>query len=93
MCAPAKTTDDTEAENGVCIMYTHFANGFVEAGQLNERFCTLMRRLAAKNGWFVPVGELLDYLGRERGDSTISKEELRTMEIAWLRSKLLRGTS
>lgn len=85
--------DLLEAENGVCIMYTHFANGFVEAGQLNERFCTLMRRLAAKNGWFVPVGELLGYLKLEQGDSTISKEELRTMEIAWLRSKLLSGTS
>lgn len=85
--------DLLEAENGVCIMYTHFADGFVEAGQLNEQFRRQMRRLSAKNGWFVPVGELLDYLRGRREDCTISKKELRTMELAWLKFKLLRGSS
>ena len=37
-------------------MYPYFANGLCENGRSHPRFERLMRRLASKNGWFVPVG-------------------------------------
>ena len=55
--------DRLEKQGGVCIAYTHFAYGFVNAqGQLNPEFERNIRYLAGKAGWFVPVSTLLDYL-------------------------------
>ena len=33
---------------------------YIDDGRLDPRFVQLMERLSAKNGWFVPVGTLLD---------------------------------
>lgn len=84
--------DRLEAEGGVCIMYTHFASGFAN-GTLHPRFESLMRRLAAKDGWFVPVSTLLDHLRNQRGDNTIAPAELAVLERHWLGHKLLHGGS
>ena len=51
-----------EESGGACIMYTHFAHGFVEHGRLNRRFKLLLERLAERDGWFVPVRTLLGHL-------------------------------
>ncbi|MGH9815636.1 MAG: hypothetical protein ACRD5F_08685 [Candidatus Acidiferrales bacterium] len=56
-----KNQDRLEAEGGACIMYTHFASRFVEGRRVNQRFRELMKRLSRKNGYFIPVSELLDY--------------------------------
>ena len=57
--------DRLEREGGVCIVYTHFASGFVKQGRLNQQFATQMKDLARQDtGWFVPVGQLLDHLRR-----------------------------
>jgi hypothetical protein len=85
--------DRLEAEGGACIMYAHFGHGFVEGGRLNTRFTQLMKRLAGKNGWFVPVSTLLDYLRRQCGITTLATRERRSLERRWLGQKLLRGTS
>jgi hypothetical protein len=85
--------DQLEAEGGVCIVYTHFANGFVEHGELNSRFASLMRRLAQKNGWFVPVSTLLDYLRERSPDGAIAPSHLANLEIRWLLGKLRMGTT
>jgi hypothetical protein len=83
--------DDLEAEGGVCIMYTHFAAGFSN-GTLDHRFEALMRRIANKKGWFVPVSTLLDFLRSQRMDSsTISAAELGMLERRWLLYKLHTG--
>jgi hypothetical protein len=84
-----------EAEGGACIMYAHLANGFSDDGQVDERFARLMRRLASRNGWFVPVGTLLDHLRDSAGGvHTISGPERNRIERAWLRHKIrTRGTS
>jgi hypothetical protein len=40
-----------EDEGGACVMYTHFAHGFLDArGHLEPRFVRLMERLAARDG-------------------------------------------
>lgn len=84
--------DRLEAEGGYCIMYTHFGCDF-HNGRLNPTFERLMRRLAAKNGWFVPVSTLLDYLRSRQTSSTIPAPELSALENRWLRYKLLNGHS
>lgn len=85
--------DRLEAEGGACIMYTHFGHGYVEHGGLNARFKALMTRLSRKNGWFVPVSTLLDYLRRQRDPVDISDREREALERRWLWEKLFRGTS
>jgi hypothetical protein len=82
--------DRLEEEEGVCIMYTHFGLHFYENGELNQEFVRLMRRLAQKNGWFVPVATLLDHLLSRNKNPTISRSELNRLERRWLRERLLR---
>jgi hypothetical protein len=52
-----------------------------------------MERLARKNGWFVPVSTLLDYLLELNGGHVISEEERGRLERAWLSRKILKGTA
>ncbi len=86
--------DRLEAEGGACIMYTHFGHGFFNPeGRLKPRFVKLMERLASKKGWFVPTGELLNFLGHRRGIHLLSDRERAAMERRWLVSKLRHGTS
>jgi hypothetical protein len=85
--------DDLLNSSGACIMYAHFGHQFVENDRLNASFSRLMKRLSRMNGWFVPVSELLDYLGSRRGDLTISIAQRNCIERRWLLQKLFRGTS
>jgi hypothetical protein len=85
--------DRLEEEGGACIMYTHFGLGFVERGSLNKSFRDLMTRLSKKNGWFVPVSTLLDYLRLQRGEVVLNDQQRDQLERRWLWEKLFRGTS
>lgn len=85
--------DRLEAEGGACIMYTHFAKGFFQNGQLNARFQELIARLGKKNGWFVPVTTLLDYLVKVKGTHTLTRAERAALEQKWLLHKLRVGTT
>lgn len=77
-----------EAEGGVTIVYTHFASGFVEHGELNRDFVRLMRRLSTRPGWFVPVSPLLDHLVALRTEHVIPRAELHAMERRWLADRV-----
>jgi hypothetical protein len=85
--------DRLEEEGGACIMYTHFAKGFHDGKQLDPVFRRLTERLAGKDGWFVPVGTLLDYLMEKKGRHVLTDAERRSLEWRWLRYKLVTGTS
>ncbi|MBV9179753.1 MAG: hypothetical protein JO356_00455 [Acidobacteria bacterium] len=85
--------DALESQGGACIVYTHFGLGFVREGVLDERFRMLIDRLRQKNGWFVPVGTLLEYLRAQRPDVAITSHQRRNLEWRWLRGKLFRGCS
>jgi hypothetical protein len=76
-------------------MYTHFGSGFYQDGEINPRFKGLIERLSQKQGWFVPVSTLLDYIIKERGPHTISNLERFQLEWHWLMYKVFvtRGTS
>lgn len=59
--------DSLVTEGGCCIVYTHFASGFVDGnGEVNPAFRTNLEYLASKGGWFVPAGEMLDHLLAQR---------------------------
>jgi hypothetical protein len=83
--------DRLEAEGGACIMYTHFGSGFVADGRLDPRFERVMRRLSEKDGWFVPVTTLLDFLLEAKGRHVITAAERRRLERRWLVHKLRVG--
>lgn len=85
--------DKLEEDGGLCIMYVHFGHGFHDNGQLNTRFRQLMERLAKKNGWFVPVSKILDFLRERNGNHVITNAERAALERRWLFSKIYRGTS
>jgi hypothetical protein len=86
--------DRLEAEGGCCIMYTHFAKGFWNNGALDPRFKRLIERLGRKNGWFVPVTQLLDHIARVRGRvHVLTPSERARLELRWLWHKMLVGTT
>jgi hypothetical protein len=88
-----KNQDRLVAEGGACIMYTHFGHGYVTDGRLSARFRSLMTRLSALNGWFVPVRTLLDYIVAQRGPQVISNSQRTVLERRWLWNKVRHRTS
>ena len=92
-CLTEAAQDRLEAEGGACIIYTHFAFGFCNDGALDSRFRRLMRRLSRKNGWFVPVRTLLDYLLEQQGHREITAPQRRAFERRWLWHKIRNGSS
>lgn len=63
--------DRLEEQGGACIVYTHFASGFVGPdGLIARRFREAIENLAGRAGWFVPVGTLLDHLRASHADDS-----------------------
>jgi hypothetical protein len=80
-----KNVDRLIRENGLCIVYTHFANRFLEKnGDLNRSFRTNIEYLASKNGWFVPASEILDFLLKRKKHEEVSLLYLTVLDIKWL---------
>jgi hypothetical protein len=76
--------DALEANNGIAIVATHFGKGFVTDGRVDARTTSLLEALSARRGWFVPVGQLLNFL-RERGaGGPVPAAEWRRMQWLWL---------
>lgn len=92
-CIAEANQDRLEAEGGACIMYAHFGHGFLADGELHAGFRQLMMRLSRRPGWFVPAGEMLDYLRARNGGHRITQSERARLEKAWLWEKLRHGTS
>jgi len=78
--------DRLEQENGFCIVYTHFASGFVDdKGCIDRMFQDNIKELSKRNGWFVPVGELLDFLLTVDGrGQEVSYPNLLRLDLYWL---------
>ena len=83
-CISEERQDMLEEQGGACIIYTHFSRHFYTDGSLNTEFTRLIKRLAGKNGWFVPTSTLLDYLTAAQGVHVISDEERNALERRWL---------
>jgi hypothetical protein len=89
----SENQDKLEREGGVCIVYTHFANDFVNNGKVNSETKRLLTELSKRNGWFVPVSTLLDFLQSQQDTEYRNFYEKITMELRWFFSKLFHGTS
>lgn len=90
-CMTEARQDELEESGGACIIYTHFATTFQDASGLNPRFEYLMRRLATKNGWFVPVAQLLDHIKAARGITKLSTVARQGLEWKWFVRKVFVG--
>lgn len=82
-----------ETEGGVCIAYTHFGFGFVKNGEINPVTRSLLVNLSERDGWFVPVSTLLDYLRRQNTSNLCAASERKKMEYRWFISKVTHGIS
>jgi len=54
--------DDLERSGGVCLLSTHLGKEFVKNGKVNSNASDILKYIASKNGWLVPVSTVLDYL-------------------------------
>jgi hypothetical protein len=79
-----------EAEGGVCIVATHLGKGFGVDGKVHPETQRLLELLAARNGWFPPVGALLDWLRARREHDGLPAGEWRRMQWRWARDLVLR---
>jgi hypothetical protein len=86
-----RSQDRLEEEGGTSIVYTHFACGFTNNGRIDPRVEQLLRRLARKDGWFVPVSPLLDFLRIQRGAAPIPLAEIDAMERRWIGERIVSG--
>jgi hypothetical protein len=72
-------------ENGLCIIYTHFAFGFLEQnGEINRIFKENMDYLSKQNGWFVPATDILDYLLKIKGENFVNTFYINVLDLIWL---------
>jgi len=92
-CLSNENQDRLEEEGGACIMYTHFADGFYQNGKLSEQFKIQMKRLSKKNGWFVSLSTLLEFLKKKNKTQIISNSQRRALEWKWLFDKLILGST
>ena len=79
-------------ENGACIVYTHFGEGFVDKrGEVQKEFSDRLRSLAGQPGWFVPAGVLLDYLLDQKSDDLeYTSSYLRRLDRMWWVDRILK---
>ena len=80
--------DQLIRENGVAIVYTHFASGFVKGGRLNRTFQQNMVYLARRHGWFAPASIILDYLLKQGRGENITLAQKVFLELKWLLGKV-----
>ena len=83
-----------QEDGGLSIMYTHLGAGFWRSGGLDPEFERGMTSLASLDGWFAPVGEVLDHLRSINGLTELATAAKREIEWRWLRDKVrARSTS
>jgi hypothetical protein len=77
-----------EAEGGVCIVYAHLGLDAVDDGKVHPDLARRLGDLRRRDGWFAPVGEILDHL-RERQDTSVLSDRQRTAyELRWILDRL-----
>jgi hypothetical protein len=77
-------------ERGACIVYTHLGSTFYP---VRPDFKRLLRKLADRNGWFVPVSTLMEHLGEQRGwiNSSNYRRSHQVMQLRWFCQQALSG--
>jgi hypothetical protein len=81
---------DLERDGGFAIVATHFGKAFASGGGVNARTVELLELLAARDGWFPNVGELLDWLLDRHGDHVLQPSEWKRMQWRWFQDLVRR---
>jgi hypothetical protein len=82
--------DKLENEQGCCIIYTHFTDGFMKDGQINEEFKNKIKELSRRNGWFVPTGRVLNHLLERKQNDFVSNSYLAKLDVLWILERIIR---
>jgi hypothetical protein len=82
--------DQLEADGGVCIVSTHLGKGFARDGQVDPETEKLLRYLADKRGWFVPVSDVLDGLLAAGRGRTLTWGEIVRLELRFVVERIQR---
>ena len=85
--------DRLEREGGVCLVYAHLGSGSFNAGDaVNPRFEARIRAIAARNGWFVPASQILDFLAHQPSwTGEMSFLERIRLDLKFIAQRLTRG--
>ncbi|NQX93264.1 MAG: hypothetical protein HRT74_14275, partial [Flavobacteriales bacterium] len=84
-----ENVDHLNESNGCCIVYTHFAVGFLDQnGEIHHEFENRMRYLAEQDGWFVPASEILEFLQKRKNSEYTSQWYLNYLDFKWLIERL-----
>jgi hypothetical protein len=86
-----KAQERLERQGGIAIVATHFGKGFVTDGRVNDDTARLLEQLSRRPGWFVPVGELLDWLKEDGAGGPLPAREWRQMQWRWALDLVRRG--
>jgi len=82
--------DRLERERGICIITTHFGKGFIREGKVHESTQRVLDIMSKRNGWFVPVSTVLDFIVAEYGCWDLSYKDRVLLEVKWFLHSLLR---
>jgi hypothetical protein len=80
-----------ERDGGIAIVATHFGKGFVTKGCVDDRTTALLEQMSRRAGWFVPVGQLLDWQRSSGAAGQLTPGEWRRMQWRWLLDLMSRG--
>jgi len=84
-----KSIDKLEHDGGVCIVSTHLGKGFAKEGNLNSATENVLKYLAKKRGWLVPVSDILDYLLENRATDGIDFLQRSKLEIRFVINRIM----
>jgi hypothetical protein len=80
--------DHLERSGGVCIMYTHFGDGFAPDGRLDPEVAAAFQRLARRDLWVAPASQVLDHLRAQLPDTQLTSAERRRIENRWVMDRV-----
>lgn len=81
--------DRLQRNGGWCILSTHLGKGFYRDGKLDPTFRDTMKNIADRDGWFVPVSQLLDHLVARLGKQPPTPLERLHMETSHLIDRVI----
>jgi hypothetical protein len=89
-----KNIDRLIKQNGLCIVYTHFAKGFLDQnGEVERTFKANIDYLSSQNGWFVPASEILDHLlNSKEKEEEVNSTYVNLLDLTWLFDRIVKKT-
>jgi len=79
-----RAIDRLESAGGACILSTHLGKKFAQGGRVDPEIESLLRYVADRPGWFVPVSTLLDHLRAQGRGRLLDARGLLRLELRFL---------